>query len=77
MDIFAAPLHSKTAGIEIKMLKPLVDSTNLYLVFNKDKKSLLDKYDNVIGEMIKDGSIDRIYKDYLPYSYREILQMGK
>lgn len=75
-DIFAAPILADKLGIKIKMLTPLIDSTKLYLVFNKTHAEIVKKYDRAIGEMIKDGTMDMIFKKYFPYSYNEIMDMS-
>ena len=75
-DIFAAPILADKLGIKIKMLTPLIDSTKLYLVFNKRHAEIVKKYDRAIGEMIKDGAMDMIFKKYFPYSYNEIMDMS-
>lgn len=74
-DIFSAPILAENANLNIRMLTPLVDITHLYLVFNKDLSDVVMQYDQVIGEMIKEGIIDKIYQQYLPYGYDEILNM--
>jgi len=75
LDIFSASIIAKKADVNIKMLTPLVDSTNLYLVFNKDKQALASLYDNAIQSMVDDGTMNKIYKTYLEYDYSQILDM--
>lgn len=77
LDVFSADILAKKAQVNIKMLKPIIDSTHLYLVFNKDKSDVAKKYDETIGKMIQDGTLDKIYRKYLPYSYSEAIKMGK
>ena len=76
LDIFSAPILSERLGKKIKMLTPLIDSTNLYLVFNKNNAEIAKEYDKVIGKMIQDGTIDSIYLKYLSKSYTEIMNMS-
>ena len=75
LDIFSADILMEQAGVKIKMLTPLIDSTDLYLVFNKDKTELSKKYDAVIQSMVSDGTMNNIYKKYLPFDYSQILKM--
>jgi len=75
-DLFAAHYFAKTVGIKIKMLKPILDFGPNYLAFNRDRKKLLKDYDKIIGLMIQDGTLDRIYLKYLPYSYSELKKMA-
>ena len=75
LDIFTADILSKKIGVDIKMLKPVIDATNLFLSFNASKADYMEKYDEIIGEMIKDGTMDRIYLKYMPHSYTDILGM--
>lgn len=75
LDIFAVPILSERLGIKIKMLTPLIDSTKLYLVFNKNNAEIAKEYDKVIGKMIQDGTMDSIYLKYLPNNYNEIMNM--
>ncbi|AMC34185.1 substrate-binding periplasmic protein [Janthinobacterium sp. B9-8] len=75
LDIFSAPLLADKVGVEIKMLRPLIGSTKLHLVFNKKKSETMKRFDKTIGEMIKDKTIDNIYRKYLPYSYSDVINM--
>ena len=72
LDVFSA--NELVEEGKIKRLRPLIDTTNLYLVFNKQKKEVAQRYDEVIGQMIQDGTIDRIYEKYLPYSYSDLTE---
>lgn len=69
LDIFAAQHLEKTHNIKLKMLEPMIDSAALYLVFNKNKKTLKDKFNTKVVEMINDGTMDKLYVKYLPHSY--------
>lgn len=77
LDIFAAQYLEKKHDIKLKMLEPMVDSTMLYLVFNKNKQALKDQYDIQVIEMINDGTMDRLYLKYLPHSYNDFKAMMK
>lgn len=72
VDVFVAPIIADKFGFNIKALTPLVDSENLYLGFNKKHAELVKRYDTVIEQIIKDGTIDKIYQKYLPYSYKDL-----
>lgn len=71
LDIFAAKHLEKTHNIKLRMLEPMVDSPLLYLVFNKKKQALKDKFDTKVIEMINDGTMDSLYLKYLPHSYND------
>ncbi|WP_018693144.1 substrate-binding periplasmic protein [Algicola sagamiensis] len=73
VDIFSAPLLAEQTEVEIKSLHPMVDTVNLYLDFSPKNKVLAEKYDRELGNMIKSGEVDKIYKKYMPYTYRQLL----
>lgn len=75
LDIFSADILMKEAGIKVKMLTPLIDSTDLFLVFNKGRSALARQYDEVIQQMHSDGTLDKIYRQYLPFDYSQIIDM--
>ncbi|WP_339387596.1 substrate-binding periplasmic protein [Vibrio caribbeanicus] len=74
LDTISADLLAKKVNIKIRMLKPEVDSTNLYLAFNKHNEDTLEAYDRVLGEMIQDGTMDSIYLKYLPKNYSALVE---
>jgi polar amino acid transport system substrate-binding protein len=71
-DILTAPILADKLNVKIKRLEPLIDKSNLFLVFNHKQKDLLEKYDATIKAMIDDGTIDKIYLSHLKNSYSEI-----
>ncbi|WP_229805248.1 substrate-binding periplasmic protein [Saccharospirillum salsuginis] len=75
-DLYSVPILSERIGIEIKRLRPLVDSTNLYLVFNADRADLMRRYDAVIGQMIEDGTLDAIYLEFMPLTYSDVMRLN-
>ncbi|WP_137937945.1 transporter substrate-binding domain-containing protein [Chitinivorax sp. B] len=76
LDPYTAPILAERLQIKIRVLTPLLDSTKLYLTFNKNKRELAAAYDRVVGEMIKDGTLEKIYKEQMPYGYQAIMQMS-
>ncbi|MDX1694039.1 MAG: transporter substrate-binding domain-containing protein [Ketobacteraceae bacterium] len=74
-DIFSAEIHAANAGLEVRRLEPVVDSTFLYLVFNARHAELVKQYDHVIGQMIEEGVLDKLYLRYLPFSYQQVLSL--
>lgn len=76
-DIFVAPILAEKLGIKIKALAPLIDSSQLYLGFKEKHSKIAAKYDLTIKQMILDGTMDRIYLKYLPYSYKAIFEKYK
>ncbi|MCX4027746.1 transporter substrate-binding domain-containing protein [Endozoicomonas sp. SM1973] len=77
IDVFSAPILSKKVGIEIKLLKPVVDSTNLYLAFSPKNSHLVKQFDEAIKVMIKEGIMDIIYRKYISMSYSEVLKLSQ
>ncbi|QNM94696.1 substrate-binding periplasmic protein [Chitinimonas koreensis] len=71
-DIFTAPAMSEKVGVPIKMLKPMLGAHGLFLVFGKRNQALADRHAAVLADMIEDGSMDRIYRRYLPYGYTDL-----
>lgn len=65
---------SKTLGIKVKHLKPIIMVQKLGFGFNFKNKSLVAKYNKALKSMIKDGTIDGIYKKYLPFTYTKALK---
>lgn len=74
-DIFSAQPNAQEVGLDIKMLPPILEVDNLYLTFNKSHNAIMKKFDDVFGEMIKEGAVDTIYRKYLPYTYHEAVNL--
>ena len=75
-DLFSAPILAQKVGIKLKMLKPSVDATYTYLVFNQEKIAVAAQFDRIVGEMIEDGTMVAIYAKY-GYSYQTLMQLGQ
>jgi len=75
-DLYSVPILSARIDTEIKRLRPLVDSTDLYLVFNADRTDLMRRYDAVISDMIEDGTLDAIYLEFMPLSYSDVMRLN-
>jgi polar amino acid transport system substrate-binding protein len=75
-DIRSTQALSKKLGIQFKRLKPLVVTDTFYLGFSPNNKALSKRYDATLGEMIKEGFLDKVYKKYLSKTYQEML-MGE
>lgn len=75
LDPFAAKNLEITHDVKLKMLTPVIDTAELYLVFNHDKSVLMNKFDAKIIEMINDGTMNRLYLNYLPTSYTDFVKM--
>ena len=71
-DIFSAPIMAEKFKIKIRAIFPLVDSTPLYLAFNKEKEELAKQYDEELGKLIKEGMVDKIYKNNSSIPYVDI-----
>ncbi|QNM97249.1 substrate-binding periplasmic protein [Chitinimonas koreensis] len=71
-DTFTAMAMSKKLGFEVKMLKPALSSQDLFLNFAGKDKDLAEKHGAALRDMIKDGTMDRIYRKYLPYGYTDL-----
>lgn len=76
-DLFSVPILSARVGVKIKRLDPLVDSTDLYLMFNAERENLMRRYDQVIGQMIEDGTLDAIYRQFMPLSYSDVMRLNR
>ena len=76
-DTIAVPILANKIGIKIKRLMPLVDHEYLYMGFNQKHESILRQLDYTIGKMIADGTMDRIYKNGLGYSYSDLMKMTR
>lgn len=74
LDTYGAPLLAEKLNIKIRKLEPEIDSTNLYLSFNNQHTEILKAYDEIISQMIDDGSMDKLYLKYLPHNYSDILK---
>lgn len=74
-DIFSAQPNAQEVGVDIKMLPPILEVDNLYLTFNNSHEGLMKKFDDVFGEMIKEGTADALYRKYLPYTYHEAVNL--
>jgi polar amino acid transport system substrate-binding protein len=70
-DLFAGPILAKNVGVNARALRPLAEVLPLYLTFNFSQGALAARYDKMIDEMIKDGTLDKIYLRYLPFDYNE------
>ena len=75
LDPFAAKNLEITHDVKLKMLTPVIDTAELYLVFNQKKSALMNKFDAKVIEMINDGTMNRLYSKYLPTSYSEFVEM--
>ncbi len=74
-DIFSAPILAEKIGADIRMLRPLIDSLLMYLCFNREQGDIMKEYDDTVREMIKDGTMDKIYRKYTQYSYSETMKL--
>lgn len=74
-DIFSGPENAAEVDVKIKMLKPILNVDSLYLTFNTENKALMQAFEDVFNQMVKEGLVDAIYKKYLPYSYQDVLKM--
>ena len=74
LDTYGAPLLAEKLNIKIRKLEPDIDSTNLYLSFNNKHTEILKAYDEIIRQMIEDGTMDKLYLQYLPHNYSDILK---
>ncbi|WP_018694045.1 substrate-binding periplasmic protein [Algicola sagamiensis] len=77
MDMLAAQRVATQQYGKLKMLKPISDAGKLYLGFHQKHQNLVKQYDRVITQMDKDGSLDRLYLNYLAYSYRDVMSWLK
>ncbi len=75
LDLMTTPPLEEELGIKVKMLHPVIATMPLYLSFNKDKADLAKRYDAVIGNMIQDGTLDKIYKKHGQYSYTDLMKI--
>lgn len=71
-DTLTAKKAALSVNASVRPLKPVVTSEAYYLGFSPDNEHLVEVFDQVLDEMVQDGTIDNIYLDYLPYSYTEI-----
>ncbi|WP_108652927.1 substrate-binding periplasmic protein [Dongshaea marina] len=72
LDYFAAPILSKKTGVKIRPLNSFLDSTPLYLCFNKKHSALVDRLGPILLDMLLDGTLDKIYQKSLGDSYANI-----
>lgn len=72
-DIVSIQAISQKLGVQFKPLKPFVVTDTFYLGFSPNNKALAKRYDATIGEMLKEGLLDKIYKKYLFKTYKEML----
>ncbi|WP_163831964.1 substrate-binding periplasmic protein [Spartinivicinus ruber] len=77
IDVFSAPILAKKVNLQIKLLKPVVDSTNLYLAFAPKNNVLAKKFGATIKDMIKEGIMDKIYRKHISMSYSEVLELSQ
>lgn len=56
---------SKLGITTVYAIKPPLVEKQLYLMLNKKHKDLIPVFNNVIAEMEKDGTIDRLYSDLI------------
>ena len=75
-DIRSTQSISKKMGIKLKPLTPPVVTDTFYLGFSPNNKALAKRYDAIIGEMIEEGFLDKVYKKYLSKTYKDML-IGK
>lgn len=73
IDFASVGVLSKQLGVRVKHLKPIVMVQKLGFGFNFKNKDLLPKYNGALKSMIKDGTMDKLYKKYLPFAYTDIL----
>ncbi len=74
LDIPGISMWSKKLNIQVKYFRPIVSTQKLYLGFNRKHKDLIQQYDEVVGQMIREGFMDKVYNKYFPYSYTKISQ---
>jgi polar amino acid transport system substrate-binding protein len=70
-DAFAGPRLAAKVGVEVRQLTPLLDVSPLYVAFNANDAELAAGFDITLAGLIADGTIDTIYRKYLPYDFRE------
>lgn len=70
-DVFTATLLAHKYNMNLKQIPPLVAFENLFLVFNIKDKNIADAYSIELEILINDGTVDRIYRKYLPKTFRE------
>lgn len=70
-DMFAGPILAEKLGVKVRALAPLVETLPLYLNFHPSQKELAMRYDQVIADMISDGTMDAIYRKYLSIDFHE------
>ncbi len=73
LDIFSAPEYAKKLKFPMRALRPMVDSDRLYLAFHKDRREIADRFDRVLGNLIADGTVEKIYARY-GFEYAEVMQ---
>lgn len=71
-DTLTAQKMALKVGAKVRHLNPIVASQNYYLGFSPDNRGLVSEFDEVLSEMIQDGTLNRIYLRYLPYTYQEM-----
>ncbi|WP_196303961.1 substrate-binding periplasmic protein [Chromobacterium violaceum] len=71
-DVWGATLRPN-----VTILKPIIDRTNLSPNFSAKKAALAVRLDGMIGKMIEDGSVERIYSQYTKHKFREMVPLDK
>lgn len=71
-DTSTALSMAASVGANVRPLNPMVTSEQYYLGFSPNNAKLADAFDNTLIEMIHDGSLDKIYSQYLPYTYTQM-----
>jgi len=61
-------------GAKIKPLLPYVQSQKYYLGFSPENSNLVQAFDGMLTQMLADGSMDRIYLQYLPDGYSQMVE---
>ena len=70
-DAFAGPMLAAKVGVEIRPLRPLLDVSPLYVSFNSGNAELAANFDKALADLIANGTVDAIYRRYLPYDFKE------
>ena len=68
-DIVNTSAVVKDAKLKVRFITPAIISDPLYVAFSATKPKLRDDFDAALGEMIKDGTADKIYQQDIGEKY--------
>lgn len=73
-DFASTLLFARQHSLKISPILPPFSYDHLYASFSQDRAEIQRRFDQSFSELLKDGSIDAVYQQYLGTGYSEMLR---